>query len=143
MNPLKSVEKKTVHFFVATHNFICGFSAKSGIAIFAWRVTWNYAYSPFNLFILYQILLFFQAWQVFNYHNLLHCFSSYKSANHNSRETTIESNQSLTTLPDLIRQIVFKDILIKRTCISKIGQLHEITPTPPYYVFCLVMYKAL
>ena len=28
-----------------------GYRCKSGNAIFAWRVTWNYAYSPFNTFV--------------------------------------------------------------------------------------------
>ena len=26
-----------------------GYCCESGIALFAWRVTWNYAYSPFKL----------------------------------------------------------------------------------------------
>ena len=30
------------------HEFILGHRCKSGIVIFAWMVTWYYAYSPFN-----------------------------------------------------------------------------------------------
>ena len=51
---------------------------KSGILIFAWRATWNYAYSPFNFYlILYSnlVLKIISAYwnSVEFYTNFLHC----------------------------------------------------------------------
>ena len=40
--------KATASSTLLTRYRFQGYRCKSGIAIFAWRVTWNYAYSPFN-----------------------------------------------------------------------------------------------
>ena len=47
-NSLKKTKSLISNSFLTRQSFQ-GHRCKSGIAIFAWRLTWNYAYSPFSI----------------------------------------------------------------------------------------------
>ena len=53
-----------------------GYRCKSDVAIFAWRVTCNYAYSPFNLTAYFYTILKLRIFKLGKYFHGATCFSN-------------------------------------------------------------------